>query len=237
MSASLANLPPLAKRTRLTFDEVRERWQWSENDLKEAVISGELVPCIYQKGAIWPIHFDPAGKPSRMTPAIFLNRWLYAVGVNPTGPFDCNFEYLADAHDALASGVGVYLRDGSTFMKSRVTLADVIASGMFATAELTRYEAAHGPGSNTGDDVTPGKAIPWWQQRHDVVSMAERIKAQWVKDERGLNQSGARAGKFSLTALGEAVAAEIEKAEKVRSSPSTISGKSIVNFLKAKDWD
>ena len=87
------------------------------------------------------------------------------------------------------------------------------------------------------DDVAPGKAIPWWQQRHDIVSMAERIKAQWMKDERGLNQSGARAGKYSLTALGEAVAAEIEKAEKVEKSPRTISGKTIVNFLKAKGWD
>lgn len=239
MSASPANLPPLAKRARLTFDEVRERWQWSENDLREAVISGQLVPSIYEKGAIWPIRFDHAGKPSRMTPAVFSNHWLYAVSVNPTGPFDCNFDYLADTHDALASGGGVYQRDakGGGFINNRVTLADVIANGVFATAELTRYEAAHGAGSKMDDDGMPGKTILWWQQRHDIVSMASRIEAQYVKDGRGLNQSGARAGKFSLTALGEAVSTEIGKAEKVEKSPRTISGKTIVNFLKTKGWE
>jgi len=227
---------PLAHRERLQFNEVLERWHWSENDLKEAVIAGHLVPSIYERGALWPMRSTGSGKRCRITPAVFSDRWMYAVGANPTGPFNCSFDYLASTYNALTNHEEVYLRDGSGFVNNRITLADVIERGAFAREEIERYETEHGVSSTIRDAATE-KRKPWWQAQYDIFSMAAAIEARWDSEDRNVNQSGARAGKFSLTALGEAVAAEIGKTEKTIKSPRTIGGKSIKNYLEKNGWN
>lgn len=235
MSTSPAKPPPLAKRRMLTFNEVLTRWQWTENDLKESVINGHLVPCIFERGAIWALRVAATGNRSRVTPAIFSNRWLYLIGVNQTGPFDCKFDYLADSYGALTNGDDIYQRDGNGYVEKRTTLADVIARGAFPLQDLEHYETTHGIGACNGDDATSAKQKPWWQTQYDINLMASRILERWRNDDRDVNQSGARAGKYSRAALGEAIAAEICKAEKVKKSAQTISGRSIVNYLKHDD--
>lgn len=237
MSTAPAKTPPFANRERLSFNEVLDRWNWTENDLKEAVIEGHLVPCIYEKGAIWALRFDGSGNRSRITPAVFSNRWMYAIGVKQTGSFECSFDYLACTYDALTNDEAVYQRDGNGFVNNRITLADVVKRGAFAREELERYENEHAVSGSTSGDETTGKQTRWWQRKYNVISIASRIHAQWKSEGRDVNQSGARAGKYSLTSLGEAVAAEIGKAEKANKSPKTITGKTIVNYLKQNKWD
>ena len=106
----------------LQFSEVLERWQWRPNSLIEVVISGQLIPCIYEKGALWPMRPANGGKRARVTPAIYFDQWMFLVGVKPTGPFDFAFEYLGKTAGCMQSGENVYTRDGTGYVNNLIGL-------------------------------------------------------------------------------------------------------------------
>lgn len=138
---------PVPQRNHLTFQEVLTRWNWQIDDLKEVVVSGELVPSLYESKPLWPMRIGANGKRQHnpTEPAIVPNRWMYLVGVKTTGPFDCKFTYFADRPKDIDSENPVYKRVGNGYNDLSATLSDVIERGGFSIQEVKRYESSGNP--------------------------------------------------------------------------------------------
>ena len=214
-----------------------QRFDWTESDLKEAIVSGRLIPSIFESGALWPTPVGRNGLRTRMTPAIFVKDWMYLVGVTPTGPFDCTFEYLAKTASDLAGGGEVYSRDGTGYINNRMSLADVVARGAFSIEVLERFEVsrAHAP-RLPASPPRLGKAA-WWNTSYDVWAMAERIEREAPDKGWGLNERGLRAGRYPLNRLSGVVAAEITASEANKGSKEKIGFKQIEKHLRNAGWN
>lgn len=224
-------------RTHFTFIELMEHWQCSENDLRDAIVSQHLVPSIYVKGAVWELAFGTSGKRTRRTPAVYVNELMYLVDVERFGASDCAFNFYSREPDALQDG-SLFKADSNGYVDIRKRMADVEKNGRFMVEEVARSEALFGALAQSVS-ATPisSAAGPWWATDHKVVDIADGIKKEWIKQGRGVIQSGSRHGQYSRTAIGEAVAKKIEDAEKASQKNRTIGGKSVSEFLKKCGWN
>lgn len=213
-----------------------DRWHWSENDLKELVVSGKLVPSIFESGALWPLPIGSNGRRKRATNTIFVKEWMYLVGIRPIGPFDCEFEFLAKTAHNPAEGGEVYSRDGTGYINMRTTLADVIANGTFSIEEVERQERIHTPASSRQASPHPLGNAAWWNTSYDVWAMAEMIEREANDRGWGVNQRGRRAGRYPLKTLSAAVATQITETEATRGSKQKIAFKQIENYLRNAGW-
>ena len=91
-------------RSYLTFSELKERWQCTENDLRYAVISGEIKPCVRLVGEHENIQWVKAyagtcERKSTHDGSFILSHepkgWVYLQEPCQTGPFDCRFDLAA----------------------------------------------------------------------------------------------------------------------------------------------
>lgn len=223
-------------RSHLTFKELMERWDCSENDLRDYVINGHIVPSIFVKRAIEDVAKDSNGTWRRTGPAAFVSDWMYVVGVTVTAPLDCAFAFIAREPDAVAKGAAVFAFCGNSMVDSRTRLCDVLEQGAFMMVEVIRAESLS---EKLKEEAINGWNTPkpqWWNIEHDPLTLAKDIEIKWKSEGRGVNQSGARAGEFALSALSEAVVAEIEKVERRQGRGRTIGAKTMSNYLKTKGW-
>lgn len=222
-----------AKRTHLTMPEVMERWEWSENDLREALIHSRLVPSCFISKAVWPMQSISTTK-KESVPAEWRNTWMYLINFKQKGAHDGYFYNVADCSDAATSGTGVFKIDGNGYTKDHlIRLAFAMSNGVVMMDQILRFEAM----ARQGPDLR--KTDPkrrWWVEDYDIVAMAKRIEADASAANWGINQSGKRAGKYPVTRIAEFISTEIENAEKAANRAKTISAKSIANYLKDQDW-
>lgn len=222
-------------RTHLDFKELMARWQCSENDLRDAIVSQRLVPSIHVRGAVWEL--DTSGKRTQRTSSVYVNELMYLVGIERFGASDCAFNFYSRESGALQASF-LFKSAGNGYVDIRKRMADVEKNGRFMAEEVARSEALFGALAQSAS-ATPisSAAGPWWATDHKVVDIADGIKKEWIKQGRGVIQSGSRHGQYSRTAIGEAVAKKIEDAEKASQNNRTIGGKSVSEFLKKCGWN
>ena len=130
-----------ANRTQLTFSELMERWEWGENDMRDALINHGLVPSYYISGAVWQRPFDDAGERPR-SGATSVYELMYLVNFHLTGALDGYFDLCARETDAIDKDLDVFEVGGVSVVKGRISLADILKNGVVMSAELERFENA-----------------------------------------------------------------------------------------------
>jgi hypothetical protein len=226
--------PTQSHRTRWNMPEVLTQLGWSESDLRDAIMSGQLVPCYYVNAGVWVYDLDVNGGLQRRTPAIFKNEWLYAVRFKQTSANDGHFEALSETTGPFQPGAVFYGLTGNSMVRGHVVhLHDVLAHGTVAVAELHRFRSSLiAPTPTTQPALPSGKVAPWWCMDYDLVQMAEAEKTKRTASGYGMVQRGARAGKHPLKAISEALSKHIQEAEKNAGSDRKIGAKSIENYLR-----
>jgi hypothetical protein len=145
-----ANIP---KRKYFTFEELAERWNCKQNDLREAISSGDLIPSAYfaqgkLQAALWVEDYDeerdeicdfleppPCNCESENldNPAGFYYLRLTQV----RGPFYCTFAAACTSATATSTDK---TEAWYTFTAEKLSLADVEALGVFMHTEIARHE-------------------------------------------------------------------------------------------------
>lgn len=222
-------------RTHFTFTELMAHWQCSENDLRDAIVSQRLVPSIHVKAAVWEMALDSAGKRARRAPALYVNELMYLVGVESFGAFDCAFNYFSREPGPLEAG-SLFKPDGSAYLDIRTRLSDVERDGRFTVEAIDNAKALYGSLTIAQSPHGSSAKTQWWNSDFDVLAIAKEIEKQAEGREWGLNQSGARAQRYPLSRISDAVAKKIEDADTVAGKGRRINGKSISNYLKSKGW-
>lgn len=226
--------PNPTHRTRWDMPEVLTQLSWSESDLRDAIMTGQLVPCYYVNAGVWVYDLDANGALQRRTPAIFKNEWLYAVRFKQTSADDGHFEALSETTGPFQPGAVFYGLMGNSMVRGHVVpLHEVLAHGTVAVAELHRFRSSMSAPTPTTQPAPPGgKAAPWWSTEYDLVQMAEAEKTKRTAGGFGTVQRGPRAGKHPLKAISEALSRQIQEAEKNAGRDRKIGAKSIENYLR-----
>lgn len=221
-------------RTRWNMPEVLTQLGWSESDLRDAIMSGQLVPCYYVNAGVWVYDLDANGGLQRRTPAIFKNEWLYAVRFKQTSANDGHFEALSETTGPFQPGAVFYGLTGNSMVRGHVVhLHDVLAHGTVAVAELHRFRSSLiAPTPTTQPALPSGKLAPWWCMDYDLVQMAEAEKTKRTAGGFGMVQRGPQAGKHPLKAISEALSRQITADEKAAGRDRSIGAKSIENHLR-----
>lgn len=148
-------------RNYLTFHELMDRWQCTENDLRYAVICSAIKPCIRLVGEHQVVEWElaPWGAWRQRTPdddgydtgvtyvlAYEPRNWVYLQEPHQIAPFDCRFELASDMRNPDKD-------DSVTFaqwyaLKSPMTLDAVARDAVFLLKEVVDYEDKHGHGKN-----------------------------------------------------------------------------------------
>lgn len=142
----------IPKRGYLTFAELRQRWQCTDNDLRYLVANGELRPSIKAAGGLtvyrWKtshvdgcehIHIEMG---ERAVP----HWWLFLQPPRQTGAMTCKFIFAAGASAPnLGEGVCEGVGEWSWFLlPEAITMSDIEKEAAFFTMdEVLRYEVAH----------------------------------------------------------------------------------------------
>ena len=214
--------------------EVLTQLGWSESDLRDAIMSGQLVPSYYVNAGVWVYDLDENGALQRRTPAVFKNEWLYAVRFKQTSANDGYFATLSDTAGPFSSGSVFFGLMGNSMVRGHVVpLHDILAHGTVAVAELNRFRQALSASTPTTQPEPPsGKVGPWWSTDYDLVQMAEAEKTKRTAGGFGRVQRGPRAGKHPLKAISEALSRQITADEKAAGRDRSIGAKSIENYLR-----
>ncbi|MES2280093.1 MAG: hypothetical protein V4542_01635 [Pseudomonadota bacterium] len=221
-------------RTSLTFTELMAHLQCSENDLRDAILSQQLVPSIFVKVPLWEMAINDSGKRSRLTPATRRDRWMYLVDVVELGSNDCAFNYYSDTLDAWKT-TSVFKADGTGYIDIRKRMADVEREGRFSVEAIAKCEAFSGTQSR-GSQVPAIVKAQWWNSKYDVWAIAKEIEKAGIGQGWGINQSGPRAQQYPISRISQAVAKKITDAETAAGQPRRIGGKTISTYLKSKGW-
>ena len=220
-------------RSLLSFTELMMHWQCSGNDLRDAILSQRLVPSIHVNRAVWVL--DASGKRTQNAPAIFVNEMMYLVGITRLGASDCAFNFYC--REPNVHQTSSLFKDASNgYVDSRKRMADIEKDGWFMPEEVDRAKTLYEAMAEIASTQSAADKNPWWRTKHNVIALANEVKAAWVREGREVIQSGSRHGQYSRSAIGEAVAKKIYDAEKVNNSKRTIGGKSISDYLKECNW-
>lgn len=237
MTTPPAKAAATAQRSRVSIPEAMARLGWNENDLKEAIISGHIVPSTFVHGPVWPMPVGTKGQRKRTATAEFINGWMFAVGVRPVGPFDCEFEFLARTPDAIESSADVYTLAESGYVKAHIRLSDIMQNGAVDVEQLSKLEAGQAAGPLDQQVSANGGRGKWWHTDHDPWAMAETIEEEAKHQNSDLNQRGRRHGSYPLTTLAAKVAAKIKNSEILTGKRREIGAKTIENFLRKSGWE
>lgn len=141
-------------RKYLTFSELIERWKCEENDIRDAIISGSLVPSIFVHGKLQWAEFVPTtdflarrgaleakgrfnvdGDPFMLT----IDSWLDLRNPVEVGVMACVFPVLCSSATA-APEVGLTVADW--YIPSRpIEIQQVVDEGVFMMSEVVRFES------------------------------------------------------------------------------------------------
>ena len=139
-------------RNYLTFPELQDRWQCTENDLKFAIISGELKPSVRLLGThtvlVWEQSASGEWEISEYHPGdlgyrleIDVRGWQYLQDPIQTAAFDCKFWLVSDDRNPEKSEAPFSCWFA---LPAHMKLDDVKNTGVFLLEEVARYEAKHG---------------------------------------------------------------------------------------------
>lgn len=137
----------------LTFAELQERWQWSENDLRSAIISEEVKPSIWLTGMIacQAVEQSPSGDWIASTPdpdevgtsgpaCTGLYGWFYLQEPHQTASFDCEFKSASEHRNPQKEDRP---HDWWYVLPNVLTLENVKTDAIFLMDEISRYETNH----------------------------------------------------------------------------------------------
>ena len=223
-------------KTSLSFTELMAHWQCSENDLRDAIITGQLVPSVYIKGVVWEIVVDASGKGKTRTQGSYVNELMYLVEVERLGVSDCAFKYFSRETHLRGAG-SLFKPDASAYVDVRKRLSDVEKDGRFTVESIAETEASYSNQTLIPSSVASTTKTQWWNRDHDVWVIAKEIEKTALEKGWGVNQSGARAQRYPISTISEAVAKQIEHKEKASGRCLSIGGKTISNFLKKAGWN
>ena len=163
-------LPP---RSYLTFTELQARWQCSENDLTDLVVSCTLRPSIQPSGPLripeWGVN-EQSGNISPVGYAIVQTRTrdsyeedgeetftrqpsgrIYLQSPQNIGLLDCEFGLANDERDPIVPDHdGIDWHGGWYCLPSAMNMADVKNQGMFEIGEVLSFEALNGGDQHVG---------------------------------------------------------------------------------------
>lgn len=143
----------LPVRNYFTFDELCRRWQCEANDLRHAIIVGEVKPSIKLNGEFpclgWDIDASGdfsasdfyGGDGSFHLLHIRPRDWYYLQDPIQISAFDCEFHLAADRRDAEKGEIPF---DYWIRLPSIMLMADVEQMCVFQMSEISRYEAKFG---------------------------------------------------------------------------------------------
>lgn len=128
-----------AYRTHLTMQELLVRWDWTENDLRDAIVRQDLIPSYFISGAVWPRVANDSGKRTR-SEATSLQELLYLVSFRERGALDGYFDFGARTPDALTTGEVIFEVGGVGVQNGRISLQEVLTGGVVTEIEMQRFE-------------------------------------------------------------------------------------------------
>ncbi len=130
----------LPERTYFTFPELMARWQCSENDVRELMVRGDLVPSIFHSGGVEPTRefADGVWLPSSVVGVpdpTYAQGLLYLRTFRPTGPFTGDFLYAS--YERESSPILWLLRGGE---HRTVAMEEVLEDGVISMEEIALVE-------------------------------------------------------------------------------------------------
>lgn len=142
----------IPKRNYLTFGELQKRWECDENDLRYAIVSGELKACIRVTEELpqpeWKTHYAdgriPIG-PDESDDGSKPYDWSYLQCPIQTGAFDCRFNVISDDRDPvipLKGNIAAFTM--WWWLPTTMTLDEVVREGVFLATEVALFESKHG---------------------------------------------------------------------------------------------
>ena len=128
-----------AYRTHLTMQELLVRWNWTENELRDAIVHQGLTPSYFISGGVWQQVVSDSGKRTR-SEATSLQELLYLVSFRERGALDGYFDFGARTPDALTTGEVIFEVGGVGVQNGRISLQEVLTKGVVTEAEIKRFE-------------------------------------------------------------------------------------------------
>lgn len=172
----------IPKRGYLTFAELRQRWQCTDNDLRYLVVTGEIKPSIKATEELshpeWEYDFMedgcvPSGEVEEgqfgYTLKVRPRYWLYLQQPNQTSALDCEFRLAASERDPDRPDCPWDETKSYWFwLPGALSMSDIEKEQAFFTMnEVMRYEAAH----EEGAPPTPEKKPVATRERNTLLTI------------------------------------------------------------------
>ena len=221
-------------RSQWSMPEVLEQLSWSENDLRDVIMSGALTPSFYVNAALWVYKLDDAGRLLKERVAVHKNGWLYAVLFQQTAASDGHFRCLSETPGPVKPGSVLYGPSGNSMTRHHVVhLREVLEHGAVTAPQLNSFRpSVSAPSCSSNTALPPGERSKWWHSEYELLNLAQEEIAKRKVSGYGMVQRGSRAGKPPLKDLAEALSRRITVAEKEAGRSRTIGYKSIENYLR-----
>lgn len=230
----------IPKRGYLTFAELRQRWQCTENDLRYLVVNGELKPSTKATEALaiadWEYNMmedtcEPVGErfdgQTGYTIEVQPSYWLYLQSPEQTGAMTCNFRIATRSRDPDRSFLPWDEPPESWFWLGKVlSMQDVEQDWFFTMDEVLRYENAQDPDAEPPPPEPqniPVARWPWGSHHTEMLGHLEAAALRfWVNVDPSDN---------TTAPTNKEVSDWLEKERKV----SNAGAKAIASILRQDD--
>ena len=166
-----------AHRTSIKLNEVLEAGEFKENDLRDGILSGKLVPSYFIDGVVSKYLFNGVDDWNRSGTA-FKKAQMFLVRPRMIGSLDCDFEFCAEVPDAVATNSVIFQFGEPGFVRLRITLSEILENGEVMQAELQRFRSTCDQQSQ--QILTPGNQPRWPWGAHQTKCL-EHLEAAAVK--------------------------------------------------------
>lgn len=150
----------LPEKTWFTFQDLIERWQCTENDIRRLVVEESLIPSIRSARTLttpdWKLgkfgKFEPNGRlehadgSGRAFEHNYLNHWLYLRRPVRTAVLDCEFRLATVESDTPEPKTDYEMVGDGIFwswLPEVMTMESVVHEAAFSLEEVARFEAKH----------------------------------------------------------------------------------------------
>lgn len=204
----------LPERNYLTFLELQSRWECTENDLRYAIISGELKPSVRIDAELSAPDWEHDFFDGMVASGDFLDGnyesykfrprgWQYLQDPFQTAPFDCRFSLISDDRDAEKPKEPDYIPFTLWFyLPKPMNLEGVKSDAVFLLKEIARFEEKH------GDNEAPEKHVkPLATRERDTLLTIIAAMARAAKID--VSQPGKAA--LSIEAITDELGAHVSK--------------------------
>lgn len=184
----------------LTYSDLLDRWKCTDNQLRNAIISGDLVPAIFVDGHCALVDWqydsfegyvpedaatDGQGEEIRLRVVgpLFLQR------PKTLGPWDCEFRVASNvARPEIPDSPGWMQIHNWYWTPDPLTLDDVSRESVFLMSEVRAFEARH---SAIGEPVTPEPDAPiTTRERNTLLTIIAALCTEAKVDYTKASKSG-----------------------------------------------